>query len=34
VRGDSALTPREAEPVIAAYLHALERLVAFVDRLS
>ena len=33
VRGDSALTAREAEPVIAGYLHALERLVEFVDRL-
>jgi predicted nucleotidyltransferase len=33
VRGDSVLTAREAEPVIAAYLHSLERLVEFIDRL-
>jgi hypothetical protein len=33
VRGDTALAPREAESVIAGYLDALERLVAFIDRL-
>jgi hypothetical protein len=33
VRGDTPLTPREAEPIIAGYLDALERLVEFVDRL-
>ena len=34
VRGEEALPPREAEPVIAGYLTGLERLVAFVDRLA
>ena len=34
VRGEEALPPREAEPVIAGYLTGLERLVAFVDQLA
>lgn len=34
VRGDVLLAPREADPVIAGYLDALERLVAFIDRLA
>ena len=34
VRGDTVLSPRDAEPVIAGYLIALEALVAFIDRLA
>jgi hypothetical protein len=33
VRGENTITPKDSETIIPAYLDALERLVAFVDRL-
>lgn len=33
VRGESPITAKDSETIIPAYLDALERLVAFVDRL-